>query len=304
MNRFQANLCLVCVTLCWASEVVIYACIPDEVPEYATMCATSLAGTALMLVPFWGRVVAAVRKAGRRFVLAMLGVAALSAAYNYHYIRGLEFFDVVDGAFASCMTVITMPFVMLAMRRRVEPATWISVAVVAAGILLVLVPSLSAANTAGLVVLLVGCALCSLTTLFLADLVRKHDPVAVAVVREGFMAAIALVAWSFVDRRLFAGLPASKTLASAWVAYTFFIVVLALVLNLFAIRRVAAVDATVVYSLQIVFTLVLGLVLPAAVVEHVELTPRVLAGAGLVVAGSLAEILGFGGKGKEKESGT
>lgn len=171
MNRFQANLCLVCVTLCWASEVVIYACIPDEVPEYATMCVTSLAGTALMLVPFWGRVAAAVRKAGWRFVLAMLGVAALSAAYNYHFIAGLEFFGVVDGAFASCMTVITMPFVMLAMRRRVEPATWLSVAVVTAGILLVLVPSLSAANTEGLVVLLVGCALCSLTTLFLADLV-------------------------------------------------------------------------------------------------------------------------------------
>lgn len=301
MNRLQANLCLVCVTLCWAGEVVIYACIPDEVPEYATMGVTSLAGACLMLVPFWRRVAAAIRTGGWKFVLAMLGLAVLSAAYNYHYIAGLNFFDVVDGAFASCLTVITMPFVMLAMRRRVEPATWLSVAIVSAGILLVLLPSLRRNQTEGLVVLLVGCVLCSIATILLADFVRKHDPVAVAVVRECFFAAIAFAAWFIADKRLFAGLPVSKALASAWVSYTFFIVVLALILNLFAIRRVSAADATVIYSMQIVFTLLLGLVLPATVVEHIELTPRVLVGAGLVVAGSLAEIIDFGGKGKESQ---
>ena len=301
MNRLQANLCLVCVTLCWAAEVVIYACIPEGVSEYATICVTSLVGTLLMLVPFWRRVVDTVRKGGWRFVAAGLVVAVLSTVYNQHFIAGLKFFNVVDGAFATCMTVITMPLVMLAMRRRVSLSTWISVAIVTAGILLVLVPTLSAANTEGLLVLLVGCVFCSIVTILIADLVRKHDPIAVAVVREGIVALIALGTWFLHDHRLFAGIPITRSLFAAWAVYTYFIVVLALVLNVFAIRRVSAADATVVYSLQVVFSLILGVLLPAGVIEQFELSPRVLAGAGLVVAGSIAEILGFGGKGKEAE---
>lgn len=301
MNRLQANLCLVCVTICWSAEVVIYACIPDGVSEFATLCVTSFAGTALMLVPFWRRVVTAIRNGGWKFILAGLGIAVLSAAYNSHFIAGLKAFDVVEGAFASCLTVITMPFVMLVMRRRVSFGTWLSVAIVSVGILLVLVPSLCAANAGGLVVLLVGCVLCSLVTLLLVDLVRKHDPIAVAVVREGFMAVLSLGAWFLNDRTLLAGIPITKTLLSAWATYTYFVVVLALVLNVFAMRHVSAANATVIYSVQVVFTLLLGLILPAGIVEHFELTPRVLVGAGLVVAGSLAEILDFGGKRKESE---
>ena len=301
MNRFQANLCLICVTLCWASEVVIYACIPEGVSEFATMCVSSFMGTALLLVPFWRRVVDTVRKSGWRFLASMLLIAVLSVVYNQHFIAGLRSFDVVEGAFAYCLTVITTPFVMLVMRRRIPLWTWISVAIVSAGILLVLVPSLCAANAMGLVVILVGSVLCSVVTVLLVDLVRKYDPLAVASVREGFVAAIALGTWYFVDHRLFAGVPASKTLFAAWAVYTYFIVVLALVLNVFAMRRVSAANATVVYSLQVVFSLALGVLLPAGVVDHVELTPRVLVGAALVVVGSLVEIFDFGGKKKESE---
>ena len=301
MNRLQANLCLVCVTLFWSSEVIIYSCIPDGVSEFATMSVASLSGTALMLVPFWRRVVGAVRNGGWRLLAAGLFVAVLSAVYNQHFISGLKFFDVVEGAFAYCLTVITTPFVMLAMRRRIALGTWVSVAIVTAGILLVLLPSLGAANLEGFAVMLVGSVLCSIVTILLVDLVRKHDPVAVAVIREGFMAAISLVLWFLKDRSMFAGIPVSNTLLAAWAVYTYFIVVLALVLNVFAMRRVSPANATVVYSLEVVFTLALGVVLPAGVVDHVELTPHVLAGAALVVAGSLAEILNFGGKGKESE---
>ena len=56
MNRLQANLCLLCVTLCWSSEVILYACIPENVPAFATMCVKSLAGAALLAWWFWAHV--------------------------------------------------------------------------------------------------------------------------------------------------------------------------------------------------------------------------------------------------------
>ena len=86
MNRLQANLCLLCVTLCWSAEVVLYACIPDGVPAFATSAVTALAGAALLFVPFHRRVAEELKAGGWRFVAAVFGLAALSAAYNTLYL--------------------------------------------------------------------------------------------------------------------------------------------------------------------------------------------------------------------------
>ncbi len=67
MNRLQANLCLLCVTLCWSAEVVLYACIPDSVPAFATTAVTAFAGALLLFVPFRDRVAAELKASGWRF---------------------------------------------------------------------------------------------------------------------------------------------------------------------------------------------------------------------------------------------
>ena len=67
-------------------------------------------------------------------------------------------------------------------------------------------------------------------------------------------------------------------------------------LNVFAMRRVTPANATLVYSLEIVFSLLWGAVLPATIIQHVPLTPTVFLGALLVVAGSVLEIADFRGR--------
>jgi len=296
VNRLQANLCLVCVTLCWSAEVILYACIPAGVPAFATTCVTGIAGTALLAVPFWRRVAAALREGGARFALAVFGLAVLSAVYNTLYLFGMKSLDVASGAFSLSMTVVVLPVVLLTMRRRVAAETWLSVALVLAGIALALGSSVRTTDAPGLAVLVAGCLLRAVAIVLLADLVKKRDPVAVAVLMEGFSGLIALGGWIAEDPRLFAGLPVSRTLVAAWAIYAYFIVAFATTLNMFAMRRVTAANATVVYAIEIVFTLAWGALLPAGIVERVALTPRIALGAALVVAGSLAEILDPRGK--------
>ena len=66
-------------------------------------------------------------------------------------------------------------------------------------------------------------------------------------------------------------------------------------------RRVTAANATVVYALEIVFSLAWGALLPAGIVERIALSPRILLGAALVVAGTLAEIGDFRGRRRARE---
>ena len=302
MNRLQANLCLLCVTLCWSAEVILYACIPAGVPAFATTCVTGLAGTVLLAVPFRRRVAAALREGGWRFALAGLGIAALSAAYNTLYLFGMKSLDIASGAFSLSMTVVVLPVVLLTMRRRVAAETWLSVALVLAGILLALGASARTTDAPGLAVLAAGCLLRAVVIVLLADLVKRRDPIAVAVLMEGFSGLISLGGWMAEDPRLLAGLPASRTLVAAWAIYAYFIVGFATTLNVFAMRRVTAANATVVYAVEIVFTLAWGALLPAGIVERVALSPRIALGAALVVAGSLAEILDLRGKRREAEA--
>ena len=302
MNRLQANLCLLCVTLCWSAEVVLYACIPAGVPAFATTCVTSLAGAALLAVPFRRRIAAALREGGWRFALAGLGLAALSAAYNTLYLFGMQSLDIASGAFTASMTVVVLPVVLLTMRRRVAAETWLSVALVLAGIALALGASVRATNAPGLAVLVAGCLLRAILIVLLSDLVKRRDPIAVAVLLEGFAGLLSLGGWFAADPRLFAGLPASRTLVAAWAIYAYLVVGFATAVNVFAMRRTTAANATVVYALEIVFSLAWGALLPAGIVERVALSPRIALGAALVVAGLLAEILDLRGKRREAEA--
>ena len=126
MNRLQANICLLCVTLCWSAEIILFACIPAGVPAFATTCATTFAGSALLAVSFRRRVAAALRSGGWKFPASALLLAALSTSYNTLFLVGVKSFDVASGAFTFCMTVVVLPVVLLSLRRRVAPATWIS----------------------------------------------------------------------------------------------------------------------------------------------------------------------------------
>lgn len=303
MNRLQANICLLCVTLCWSAEIILFACIPAGVPAFATTCATTFAGSALLAVSFRRRVAAALRSGGWKFPASALLLAALSTSYNTLFLVGVKSFDVASGAFTFCMTVVVLPVVLLSLRRRVAPATWISVVLVLAGICLALGPALRRTHMPGLAIMAVGCLLRAVHIVLLADLVKKHDPIAVAVLVQGFSSVLALGGWAIQDPRLFAGLPVSRALVAAWALYAYFVVAFAQCLNVFAMRRVTAANATVVYSVEIVFSLLWGVFLPEGIVERVVLTPAVAIGALLVVAGSVAEIADFRGLRRAAEGG-
>ncbi len=293
MNRLQANLCLLCVTLCWSMEAVLYKCIPAEVPAFATSCVTSCVGAALLLVAFYRRIWEACRANTFRLFSGCLTLAVISAVYNTLYLIGMKSFDVASGAFTFCMTVVILPVVLLTIHRRISPETWVSVLLVFLGILLALGPSLKGEQLPGLGLMGVGCLLRAVGIVILVGMAKRHDPLALATLLELFAGVFSLFGWLWQDPRLFWGLPGSRSLIASWAIYSYFIVAIAQALNVFAMKRVTAANATIVYSMELVFAIAWGALLPAAVVDRVQVTPTILLGMVLVFTGSVAEIFDF-----------
>ena len=296
MNRLQANLCLLCVTLMWSMETVLYSCIPDGIPTFATSCVTSFAGTLLLFGAFYKRVITGVRQYGRRLIVNCFICAILNAIYNTMFLYGTKSFDVASGAFTFCMTVVVLPVVLLTAKRQVCKETWVSVLLVFAGIVMALGPTLQGKQLTGLAIMGGGCLLRAIFIVLTADLAKKYDPLCLAIVLQFFAGVFSLGGWFLEEPRLFLALPLSRTLIASWAIYSYFIVALALAFNFFAMRHVTATNATVVYSLEIVFAIFWGMILPPSVIEKVPLTPTIVIGTLLVLIGSLTEILDLSGK--------
>ena len=55
MNKLQANICLLCVTMIWSAEVMILSYIPNGIMPFAVSSMTNLIGAALLFMCFSGR---------------------------------------------------------------------------------------------------------------------------------------------------------------------------------------------------------------------------------------------------------
>lgn len=287
MNAFQANLCLVCVTLCWSTEVIIYACIPESVSSFATACISSFIGAALLFAVFFRRIMEALRAFGRMLVGHCAVLGALNFILNIGYIEGLRYVHVETGAFACIATAVFTPVLLALMHRKVGRRTWASVALIGAGIVLVIANTLTPGGFRGLPLIAVGCLSNALYIIKLGDYARQHDPIAVSALYLVFVGGISLIAWFVSDPRLVFSFDWSVQIIACLFLHGYFVTAFATVVNSFANARTSADSAAIIYSIEILFTVIWGVLLPPALIDPVEPTPAIVAGCALVVAGNL-----------------
>ncbi|MCR4962811.1 MAG: DMT family transporter [Firmicutes bacterium] len=303
MNKLQAKLCLLCVTLCWSTEVIIFACIPDSVPPFATTCITSSVGAIILFSCFFRRIRSAYTQGGRRMLWQSVLLGLINCTYNVMYIFGLSYFDVSSGAFTVCMTVVILPVVLLLIRRRIPLHTWLSVLLILAGIFVALSKTLTGEQLPGLAIIAVGSLLRAIFIIRLNEIAKTDDPVAVSAIIAASVGMISFLIWIGVQPLTFAAIPWNKQIIGALAVYAYFIIAFTQTLNVFAQKRTTPASVTIIYSMEIVFSVIWGAILPAGLVDPVALTPQTVAGVLLVVGGSLIELASVGDN-KESEAAT
>ena len=289
MNRMQANICLLCVTMMWSTEVIIFACIPESVLPFATTSITYLIGAALLFFCFRRRIAAAFRKSGRKLALRCGALAALNCIYNVLYIYGLEYFDVSTGAFTLSMTAVLLPLVLLISRRRVEKRTWLSALIVFGGVLLALWANMGPFSYLGLGLITAGCALRAVYIVKLNDNAGQYDPIAISAAIALGVGVISFAIWFFQQPATFAAIPWNNQIVASLFIYAYFVVAFAHTLNVFAQRRATPASATIIYATEIIFSLVWGVLLPPSVIDPMEVSGRMLVAVAIIVIGNVVE---------------
>lgn len=293
MNRLQANLCLICVTLCWSSEVIIFACIPSDVLPFATTFITSSIAAIILGLCFFKRIKKEMKRAGKEIILRCLMLGILKAAYDIMYLYGIKYFDVSTGAFTFSITVVVLPVILLTMRKNVGKKTLISVAFVVSGIVIALGSTITGTQLPGLLLMIFGCTIRAIFIVKLNDFAKKYDSITLSVWISVVGAVISFIIWIIIQPSTFAAIPWTGTIVASLFIYAYFIVAFAQTLNIFAQKRATAAEATIIYSLEIVFSLIWGAVLPETLIERVIPSPFHIIGAVLIIVGNLVEIIDF-----------
>ena len=294
MNVFQANICLLCVTFCWSTEVILFACIPDYVSPFATTCITSLVGGILLFLCFARKVTGALRKHGSKLLKYVLALALMNTVYNLLYIFGLRYFDVSTGAFTISMTVVILPVILLTLRQKISVRTWLSAGLVFAGIMIVLMRNASIGQFWGIVFMVLGCVVRAFYIVVLNKAASMFDSLALSSLISLSVGAIAFVPWIITQPAVFGAIPWNKEIIASIAIYSYFVVALAQTLNIVAQKKSTAANATIIYSMEIVFSVIWGAILPGSIITPVKITGLLIVGVALVVLGNMIEIIPWG----------
>jgi drug/metabolite transporter (DMT)-like permease len=276
--------------------VIIFSCIPDSVLPFATTFICNAIASVILAICFFKRIKRELHHSGKKLLLRCLFLGALNCGYNTLYLYGLNFFDVSTGAFTFSMTVVVLPVVLLTMKKSVRAKTWVSVALVLVGLGCALFSNMKEIHPMGIALMFVGCIVRAVFIVKLNDYAKDHDSITLSTFISIVVSVISFIMWFILQPSTFSAIPWSNTVIASLFIYAYFIIAFAQTLNVFAQKRATAAEATIIYALEIVFSLIWGFILPETLIERVVPTPFYIIGAAMIVAGSMIEIVDFKGK--------
>lgn len=286
MNRFQANLCLISVTLCWASGTIFYKNIPSELNPFCVTTLTNLVGLLILGIVFFRRL--DLRVVNKRFLLRMLLLGIINTLVNAMLVWGLQRVSVISGAFMqSACTAVIMPLLLLLIGRKTTPANWLGAAIILAGILLGLPLGNAGEESVGLLVMLAASVTWAIYIVLLNKTAKEYPPLLVAVMLMAMVTVISFLCWTAFEPTTFFAIEYSGQMIAAIFIYSYFVCAFATSVNVLAHRQAAPQTAAAIYALEVVFTVILAAVLPPILVSRIPISPASLAGCALVTVGAI-----------------
>ena len=187
-----------------------------------------------------------------------------------------------------------LPVILFTIKQKVSIKTWISALMVFIGIILALGSTADVGQIQGVVMIGIGCIVRAVYIVLLNRYANEEDPVAISAFIAGIVGVLSAVMLFATDPGGFSGIPWSKEVIASLAIYSYFIVAFAQTLNIFAQKKSTPANATIIYSTEIVFSIIWGAVLPASIIDKTTVTPWILLGMIMVVLGNIIEIIPSG----------
>lgn len=286
MNKLEANISLLSITFFAAIQYVFLANVPVSVSNFAFMSVTNLIGFFIALVFFFGEIY----RLDRKQVFQSLLLAGELLGFNIFLLLGSSG---MDASVVSCVIAayfVFVPLLMVLLRQKIRKNSCIGVALVLVGVFFVMDADAGKFADVRILYLLLADAMFALYIVTVERLCSKANPSILALGQMLFGFLLSFSAWCM--EMLVKGqpltLPGDLSFWSSVLFISVFIRGLYGVVQIYAQRYVSALNTSLIFSTEVVITLLVSPVLSRLIgSEPSVITPLKLAGCFIIVGGVL-----------------
>lgn len=287
MNKTEANLSLFIITFFAAIQYVFLANVPESVSNFAFLAITNLIGFCIMLVLFWGELF----RIDKSQILQSLILSAELFGFNLFVLLGTSGVGATVSACVLSAYFVFIPGISFVLyRKKPNRSNLIGIGVVLAGLFLIMNADLAGVLNIHILYLVAADIFVAVYIIMTGDFTAKSNPSILAMGQMFFNALFALAFW-FGEAKLKNITMSLPSDAAFWWSVLFislFIRGLYGIVQIYAQRYVNALNTSLIFSSEIVITMLMSPVLARLFGTQAEtITSWKLAGAIIMVAGIL-----------------
>lgn len=262
MSKLEANLVLLSITFFWSIQYTFFPNVSEDISTFVLLTLTNAIGFLLALVLFGKEL----NKLTRKIVKQGLLLAALLFATKTFFMLGSVSLESEVTSFCSETYIVFIPLLMLCFRKKVKRHHWAGVAIVVTGLLLatgVHLHGISRGLVKGILFIALSNLSFALYMVVLEQNIDKANPILVALGQMFFMIFFGLTGWVVVQPETLFALPMDVQFWSRVLVVAVFVRGFTTIMQIYAQRYISALSASLIFSLETVFTLLISLIFPA-----------------------------------------
>lgn len=284
MNKLEANLVLLSITFFWGTQYVFLKNIPAEISTFAFLTLTNGIGFLLVAALFFREL----RKLTRKLVKSSMLLAVLLFGMNTLLTIGSRALEPSVTSFFSACYIVFIPVVLFFFKKKVSRRNLAGIGCALLGLLFATGPALSNGFDLGVLLVIGACILYATYIVVLEQVVGDASPVLLSMGQMFFGTLFALTGWALTQHETMLNLPTDGSFWISVLVIALFVRGFTTIMQIYAQRYVSAINASLIYSIEIVFTLLTSLFLPAMIGGEVEtLSVPKVAGCALIICGVL-----------------
>jgi drug/metabolite transporter (DMT)-like permease len=291
MNQVEANLSLLIITFFAAIQYVFLANVPESVSNFAFLTITNLIGFGIALALFWGELF----RINKKQILQSVILSAELFGFNLFVLLGTSG---VSATVSSCVLSIYFVFIpvfsFVFLNKKPDKFSLIGIGVVLVGLFLIMNTDVAGMIDVHILYLVIADAFFAMYIMTTGHFAAKSNPSILAMGQMFFNAIFALLFWLGEARitNTPISLPSDAAFWGSVLFISFFIRGLYGVVQIYAQRYVSELNTSLIFSSEIVITMLMSPVLAllfgteAEVITLWKVTGAIVMVAGILLADS------------------
>lgn len=283
MTKTESNIVLFSITLCWASSYIFIKNIPDSVSTFAYLTMTSGVASVILAIVFFKKL----RGFQKQTLYHALILAIILCGNSVFEKLGLSTISASSAAFVASLNIVFVPLILLIFKRKVSPNNMAGIILILFGVIVTSGIRLGQSLNSGFFIMMLSTFCMSIYIIAVDNYAKKDDPLLLGIGQMFFTFVIAFVLWFIEEPGTFFRVTYTNSLLANIFMLAFFSKAYAYIMLVYSQKYTSPINVTVIASTEPVVTMVLALLIPNTFGSTESLATSKVAGAILILCGSI-----------------